>query len=107
MTTIMLPIEARTPSRIESAPSDGPTVRSSRYLIEAGSAPARSTSAKSFAESCAEISFDQSGIVDAAFDLRRGMYLVVENNGHRLADMRFGERTESRCSGAVESVKLT
>ena len=30
---------ARTPARIESAPSDGPTVRSSRYLMPAGSAP--------------------------------------------------------------------
>src|SRR5437660_1440279 len=34
---------------MESAPSEGPTVRSSRYLIEAGNAPARSTSANSCA----------------------------------------------------------
>ena len=37
------------PARMESAPSDGPTVRSSRYLIEAGSDPERNTSARSAA----------------------------------------------------------
>ena len=38
-----------TPARIESAPSDGPTTRSSRLVSEAGSAPDRSVSARSFA----------------------------------------------------------
>ena len=33
-------IEARTPSRIESRPSEAPTVSSCRYLSEAGRAPA-------------------------------------------------------------------
>ena len=39
----------RTPLRIESCPSDGPTVRSSISFSGAGSAPLRST----FARSCA------------------------------------------------------
>ena len=43
-------IEAITPWRIESAPSDGPTVSSERDLIEAGRAPDRNTSAKSLAD---------------------------------------------------------
>src|SRR6266545_3754309 len=41
----------RRPLRIESAPSDGPTVRSSSTLTGAGSAPARSTMARSVASS--------------------------------------------------------
>ncbi len=61
----MLPIEARTPARIESAPSDGPTVRSSRYLMEAGSAPARRTRARSFADVLAEVAFNHAAIFDA------------------------------------------
>ncbi len=36
----MAAIEARTPSRIESRPSEAPTVSSWRYLRVAGSAPA-------------------------------------------------------------------
>ena len=39
MTASKPTIEAITPWRIESAPSDGPTVSSERYLIEAGRAP--------------------------------------------------------------------
>src|SRR5207245_9706564 len=52
MTTTRLTSEACKPCRIESAPSDGPTVRSSKYLIEAGSAPLRSSSARSCASCC-------------------------------------------------------
>ncbi|QYO66845.1 hypothetical protein JVX88_08590 [Leptolyngbya sp. 7M] len=40
---------SQTPARIESAPRLGPTVRSSRYSIFAGSAPERSVSARSSA----------------------------------------------------------
>ena len=39
------------PLRIESAPSEGPTVRSSRNCTGAGSAPARRTIARSVASS--------------------------------------------------------
>src|SRR4029453_14202041 len=39
------------PGRMESAPSDGPTVRSSRSTTGAGRAPARSTMARSRASS--------------------------------------------------------
>ena len=38
------------PAWIESAPRSGPTVRSSRIVIGAGSAPARSSSARSLAD---------------------------------------------------------
>ncbi len=41
--------DAVTPCRIESSPSDGPTVRSSRISISAGSAPERRTSASASA----------------------------------------------------------
>src|SRR3989304_1157712 len=41
------------PARMESAPSDGPTVRSSRYLMEAGSDPERRTRARS--EACCKV----------------------------------------------------
>src|SRR6266540_4070116 len=44
-------MEAVIPLRIESSPSEGPTVRSSRYVRPAGRAPARSTSARSLASS--------------------------------------------------------
>ncbi len=44
-------MEARVPASTESAPSPGPTVRSSRIFKGAGSAPARSKIAKSFAVS--------------------------------------------------------
>ena len=40
-----------TPFRMESAPRDGPTVRSSRIWTGAGRAPARSTIARSLASS--------------------------------------------------------
>ena len=43
-------IEAVTPCRIESAPSEGPTVRSSRYTAFAGSAPDRRISDRSSAD---------------------------------------------------------
>ena len=50
MSTASMPTTAaRTPARIESVPSDGPTVRSSRYLIPAGRAPERRIMARSFA----------------------------------------------------------
>ena len=45
------PTMAIIPWRMESAPSDGPTVRSSRMVTGAGSAPARSTMARSRASS--------------------------------------------------------
>src|SRR3989304_3527840 len=41
------------PARMESAPSEGPTVRSSRYRMEAGSDPERSTRARS--EACCKV----------------------------------------------------
>src|SRR3972149_519911 len=41
------------PARMESAPSEGPTVRSSRYRMEAGSEPERRTRARS--EACCRV----------------------------------------------------
>src|SRR5450756_1138224 len=46
---IMPTIEARIPFLMKSRPSDGPTVRSSRMIISAGSAPERSTSERASA----------------------------------------------------------
>jgi hypothetical protein len=50
-TTTAEPAMAIIPCRMESAPSEGPTVRSSMMVTGAGSAPARSTMARSRASS--------------------------------------------------------
>src|SRR5205823_6124186 len=50
MTRITPTMLATAPAWIESAPSSAPTVRSSRIVIGAGSAPARSRSARSLAD---------------------------------------------------------
>ena len=55
VTSVRPVIDAMTPARIESAPSDGPTVRSSRYVSDAGSAPERSVSARSLASCCVKL----------------------------------------------------
>ena len=47
ITKIIPSTQAILPARIESAPSPGPTVRSSRMVSGAGSAPARSSKARS------------------------------------------------------------
>ena len=91
----MLPIEARTPSRIESAPSEGPTVRSSRYLIEAGNAPAFKHQRQILRGFLGEIAGDFAAIFDAAVDHGRGVNLIVEHDGHAVADVRFGEGAEA------------
>src|SRR5206468_710345 len=49
MTSALPTTKESTPLRIESCPSDGPTVRSSISLSGAGSAPLRSTLARSWA----------------------------------------------------------
>ena len=55
-TMMMDPIaEATTPWRTESAPSDGPTVRSSRISIPAGSAPERNLRDRSSALSIVKL----------------------------------------------------
>ena len=90
-TTSRLMTEACTPCRIESAPSEGPTVRSSRYLIDAGSAPERSTRPRSFASCSPNWPVDHAGIIDAAVDDRRGLHLVLEHDAQLLADVLFGE----------------
>src|ERR1700761_3394502 len=50
MTRITATMLATVPAWIESAPSCAPTVRSSRMVIGAGSAPARSSNARSLAD---------------------------------------------------------
>ena len=94
ITTSRLTIEACTPWRIESAPSDGPTVRSSRYLIEAGSAPERKHQSQVVRFLLAELAFDHAGVVDAAVNDRSGLQPVFEHDAELLADILFGERTE-------------
>src|SRR5579884_1621736 len=76
-------IAAMRPARMESAPRVGPTTSSSRYLIPAGSAPDRRTSARS----CAAC--DDSGICNASVDARRGLDFVIQNDGKHLSDIVF------------------
>jgi len=90
MTTSKLRTEARTPWRMESAPSDGPTVRSSRYLIEAGRAPARSTRARSCADSW--LKFHQCVLNPrCGFGSPAPNDLLLEHDGHLAAAILFGE----------------
>ena len=69
ISTASMPITAaRTPGRIESAPSDGPTVRSSRYLMPAGNAPERRIMARSFACCSVNRPVDHARVADLALE---------------------------------------
>ena len=87
-------IAACTPERIESAPSDGPTVRSSRYLMPAGRAPERSVIDRSCVCCCGEPPVDDAGVLNRFFDHRHFLHLVVENHRQVVADMRRSEGVE-------------
>ena len=80
-------IAARTPWRMESAPSEGPTVTSCRYLIPAGSAPERSVSARSWVSSWAERSGDAALIVDLLLDGGHRFHFVIEHHRQVVADV--------------------
>jgi len=70
-------------SWIESLPSDGPTVRSSRILTGAGSAPARSTIARSLAVLMSKLPPVMGGVArrDLVADHGRGLHHAVEHDG--------------------------
>src|SRR5258706_104127 len=86
-TTIAEPAMAIRPLRIESAPSDGPTVRSSRMTTGAGKAPARSTMARSRASSTVNwpVITARPRLVD-----RRPLVEELEFEQRGLADERLG-----------------
>ena len=99
---------ARTPARIESLPSDGPTVRSSRYLMPAGSAPERRIIDRSFA--CCWFMLPpliSTGIADGFFDVRNFLNFAVEHHGQALAHVRRSEVVEAlpALAGQLESAR--
>ena len=94
ITTTRLTIDACTPCRMESAPSDGPTVRSSRYLMEAGSAPDTQHQSKIVRFLLAKLAFDHAGIVNSAINDRSGLKPVLEDDTQLLADVLLGEGTK-------------
>src|SRR5712691_3291730 len=102
MTTTRLTSEACKPCRIESAPSDGPTVRSSKYLIEAGSAQLQRQVVRFLLP---EAPLDHAGIVDPAVDHRSGVYSVFQHDGHLPAHVLLGKRAEAAGS-FVGQIKL-
>src|SRR5436189_200865 len=83
---------AMRPWRMELAPSEGPTVRSSSTVTGAGSAPARSTTASSRASSAVKWPVISAGRAEAG-GLRdpsaRGRVVQLELKGGRLADGRL------------------
>ena len=87
---------AFTPERIESLPSDGPTVRSSRYLMPAGSAPERRIIDRSLA--CCWLMLPPlicASVADGFLDIRDFLHLAVEHHARLLADMRRSEVVEA------------
>ena len=97
ISTAIMPITAaRTPARIESAPSDGPTVRSSRYLM-LGRQCAR-------AQDHGQIlglllvhaaAADLALIANRLLDVRDFLHFVVEHHGEAVADVSGGEVKEA------------
>src|SRR5215831_539713 len=90
-TTMAEPAMAISPLRIESAPSEGPTVRSSRMVTGAGKAPARSTIARSGAPSR-----------DALVDARGRIDGAVQDDGQPPADVLLGDLAEDPRAGRRE-----
>ena len=76
-------------------PSDGPTVRSSRYLMPAGSAPERRIMDRSFA--CCWLMLPpliSPGIADRFFNVGDFLHFIVEHHAQALADVRRSEAIE-------------
>ena len=86
-------IAATRPALIESAPSDGPTTSSSRYMIDAGNAPdfrhERQVLSR-LRRKATGASGNDSGIGNARVDSRRGLNSFVENDGKHFSDIFFG-----------------
>ena len=91
-----------------SAPSDGPTVRSSMMSIGAASAPARSSSATSLASRVRHAAADlHAAAADLLADHRRGDDLALafleQQDRHALADVLARDLLENARAGAVEA----
>ncbi len=86
-------IAARTPARIESDPSDGPTVRSSRYLMPAGSAPEFRTRARSLACLLAHAAAaDPPLVMDLLLDGGHFPHPVIQDHREFVAHVGAGKR---------------
>ena len=82
--------------------------RADRALLDdgqvAGSAPARSSTARSLALCGREIAGNLAGAAeDRLADLRRGDHLVVEDDRKQAADILLGRLAETLCALAVEA----
>jgi hypothetical protein len=83
------------PCSIESWPSDGPTVRSSRYSMPAGRAPERSVVTRSWTCCWVKLPLDDPLVGDPAVDPRRRHHLAVEDDGEPAADVLAGGLAEA------------
>ena len=95
------------PFSMFSLPSDGPTVRSSTISIGAASAPARISSAMSFASRVFMLAADlHAAAADFLADHRRrdhlGLALLDQHDRHALADVLARHFLEDARAGAVE-----
>ena len=95
------------PLAMFSAPSDGPTVRSSMISIGAASAPARSSSAMSLASRVVMLAADlHAAAADLLADHRRGddlaLALLEQHDRHALADVLARHVLEDAGAGAVQ-----
>ncbi len=94
---------AMAPARMLSAPSSGPTVRSSTTVSGAGRAPARSSTARSVAVCAVKLPLiSPAPAGDRLVDHRRGQDLVVQHDGERVADVGGADLGEAARAGAVE-----
>ena len=98
-------IAASTPARMESVPSDGPTVRSSRYLIPAGSAPELQNHRQILHFLLGEAALDDSGITDRFVDASNALNFVIQDDRETVIHVRGGEceKLATTLSGQVET----
>ena len=82
---------------MESAPSDGPTVRSSRYLIDAGKRAGAKGQRQIVRGFLAEIAGDLAVILNLALDGRCGSHEMIQNDGHLAAQIILSEGSETAC----------
>src|ERR1700683_5011829 len=89
--TMMLPIDARTPHlallKIFDGSRQGAGPQDVRQVLR---------------RFLAEVTFDDAVVLDPAVDDRSGVNLIVEHDGHGMADVGFGEGSESRSRGIRE-----
>ena len=103
ITATMPMTAARTPSRIESAPSDGPTVTSCRYLMPAGSAPERKRQRQVLRLFGTEGAGDAALVVNLLLDGGHRLHVVVEHHRQLVADVCAGKGREAPSAVAGQS----